>query len=156
MNMNCQKLKIIYHLQYQLQNKLQHYSKMANNLSSARRVSCIVYYKPGLFDHEIERVENIYHQIQHFRNSDHYIKDFIDHIKHNVIKKYPNLSLIQIELFVFDRSNILHRLIVNVGNIIRDILNIKEQFCVKKTVFIIVTYEHQIVFAGGLGFKGII
>jgi len=119
-------------------------------------INCQVYYKPGFFDHDVERLENIHHKIRYFRDSDHYIKGFIDHIKHNVIKKFPNLSSIQIELFVFDKNNIFHRLMVTVGNMLREILKIKGKFDIKKTVFVMVAYENQIVFTGTIGFKGIV
>ena len=123
---------------------------------AANCVSCQFYYKPGLFDLEVERLENLHHEIRRFKDSDHYIKEFIDHIKHNVIKKYPNLSLIEIGLFVFDKNNIFHRLMVTVGNMMREMLKIKGKISTKKTVFVMVAYENQIVFTGTLGFKGIV
>jgi hypothetical protein len=111
-------------------------------------IDCQVYYKPGLFDHDVERLEDIHHKIRPYKDSDHYIKGFIDHIKHNVIKKFPNLSLIEIGISVFDNNNILHRLIVTVANMLHDILKIKGKFNTKNIVFVVVTYENKIVFTG--------
>jgi hypothetical protein len=111
-------------------------------------IDCQVYYLPGLFDHDVERLENIHHKIRPYKDSDHYIKGFIDHIKHNVIKKFPNLSLIEIAISVFDNNNILHRLIVTVANMLQDILKIKGKFDTKNTLFVVVTYENKIVFTG--------
>jgi hypothetical protein len=113
-------------------------------------IDCQVYYKPGLFDHDVERLEDIHHKIRPYKDSDHYIKGFIDHIKHNVIKKFPNLSLIEIGISVFDNNNILHRLMVTVANMLQDILKIKGKFDTKNTVFVVVTYENKIVFTGTL------
>ena len=117
---------------------------------SADCVNCQVYYKPGLFDHDVERLENIHHKIRRYKDSDHYIKGFIDHIKHNVIKKFPNLSLIEIVICVFDKNNIFHRLMVTVVNMMWEILKIKDKFDTKNTVFVMVAYENKIVFTGTL------
>ena len=118
-------------------------------------VSCKVYYKPGIFDHDVERLDNVHHKIRHFKSVDHYIKSFIDNIKHNVIKRFPNLSSIQIHLSVFDERNIIHRLIVTVANMLHHILKIKERLSFKKSVFVIITYEDSIVFTGNISFKGL-
>lgn len=122
---------------------------------AAHSVDCKVYYKPGLFDHEVERLDNVHHKIIHFKNVDHYIKCFIDNIKHNVIKRFPNLSSIQIHLSVLDERNVIHRLIVNVTNMLHHILKIKERLCFKKSIFVIITYEDDIVFTGNISFKGL-
>ena len=146
--MNKQKLKIIYNHSLWIQDKLQNIHNMTD--FAADCIDCQVYYKPGLFDHDVERLENIHHKIRPYKDSDHYIKGFIDHIKHNVIKKIPNLSSIQIGLFVFDKNNIFHRLMVTVVNMMWEILKIKDKFDTKNTVFVFVTYENKIVFTGTL------
>jgi predicted transcriptional regulator len=115
-----------------------------------------VYTKLGIFDHEVERIENIHHKIIHFKNSNHYIRYFIDKLKHNVIKKYPNLSSINIHLNVFDNNNILHRLIVTVSNMIQELMKLNNRLiCLKKTVFVTVSYENNIVFIGFVDFTGL-
>lgn len=146
--MNKQKLKIICNYNLWIQNKLQNILNMTD--FAADCIDCQVYYKPGLFDHDVERLEDIHHKIRPYKDSDHYIKGFIDHIKHNVIKKFPNLSLIEIGISVFDNNNILHRLMVTVANMLQDILKIKGKFDTKNTVFVVVTYENKIVFTGTL------
>jgi len=146
--MNKQKLKIFCNYNLWIQNKLQNILNMTD--FAADCIDCQVYYKPGLFDHDVERLENIHHKIRPYKDSDHYIKGFIDHIKHNVIKKFPNLSLIEIGISVFDNNNILHRLIVTVANMLQDILKIKGKFDTKNTVFVMVAYENKIVFTGTL------
>ena len=123
---------------------------------SANLINCNIHYKYGFFDYEVENIQNIQHQIIHFKNSDHYIKIFIDNIKHNVIKKYPNLSSICVYLNVFDKNNVLHRLIITVSNMIHDILKLKKMFyCTNKTVFVSVSYENKIVFIGSINFTGL-
>lgn len=122
---------------------------------SADCISCQVYYKPGFFDHNVERLDDVHHKIRRFKSVDHYIKSFIDHIKHNVIKQFPNLSLLQIYLNVFDDGNIIHRLIVTVANMLHDILKIKSRLSFKKSVFVIITYEDHIVFTGNISFAGL-
>ena len=121
----------------------------------AHRTSCKVYYKPGLFDHSVERLENIQHEIRHLKTFDQYIHNFIDFIKQNVIKKVPNLHLLQISLNIFDSNNILHRLIVTVTNMLHDILKLKVRVGYEKSVFVIVTYEDKPLFVGGINFNGL-
>jgi hypothetical protein len=146
--MNKQKLKIICNYNLWIQNKLQNILNMTD--FAADCIDCKVYYKSGLFDHDVERLENIHHNIRPYKDSDHYIKGFIDHIKHNVIKNFPNLSLIEIGIFVFDKNNIFHSLMVTVVNMMLEILKIKDKFDTKNIVFVMVAYENQIVFTGTL------
>ena len=120
---------------------------------SATCINCKVYYKPGLFDHSVERLDNIQQKIRHFKNTDNYIRHFINSIKDNVIKRLPNLSLVQIHLNIFDGDNILHRFIITVSNMLQDILKYKNRVCLKKTVFVIITYEGTPAFIGGINFN---
>lgn len=121
---------------------------------SSSCVNCGVYYKPGFFDHDVVRLENIQHQIIYFKSPEHYMKEFIDYIKHNVIKKYPNLSLIKIQLNILDTGNIWHRLYVTVTNMINIIRNCKGP-SMRKLVIVHVTYDENIVFIGGIDFTNI-
>jgi aspartate carbamoyltransferase regulatory subunit len=119
---------------------------------SAKITNCRYYCKPGLVDYEVENLEIIQHKNQHFKSVNDYIKHFIDNIKDNVIKHLPNLSLLQINLGIFDNYNILHRLIVTIKNMIQEILKCKERICIKKTIFVTITYENKLVFTGSINF----
>ena len=120
-----------------------------------RNISCKVYYKEGFFDYEVSKLDNIKEEKLYFKNCDNYIRSFIEHIKNNVIKKLKNLNLVQIYLAIFDENNILHRFIVTISNMIQDLLKYKEKICFKKSVFVYVTYENNIVFTGNISFKGL-
>jgi hypothetical protein len=123
---------------------------------TSNSINCRVYYRPGLFDHDVERLENIHREIIYFKNPEHYIKQFIDYIKHNVIKQYPDLSLIKIQLSILDNGNIWHRLFVTVANMLNVIGKQKiHSFSFNKYVFVNITYEQNIVFMGGLDFTNI-
>ena len=121
----------------------------------ANCVDCEVYYKPGIFDHDVERLEIKHNETRRFKSVDDYIKGFIDDMKHNVIKRLPNLSLVEIHMGIFDKGNIIHRLIVTVANMLQDILKYKNRICFKKSVFVMITYEGKIVFTGNLSFSGL-
>jgi len=121
---------------------------------SSKCVSCDVCYSPGFFDHELVGLENTHRKIVYFKNPEDYMKGFIDYIKHNVIKKYPNLSLIKIQISVLDTGNIWHRLFVTVTNMINIIQNNKRQR-MNKYAFVRVTYDETTVFIGGLDFTNI-
>jgi len=124
---------------------------------SSNIINCNVYYRPGFLDHDVERLENIHHEIIYFKSADHYIKEFIDYIKQNVIKQYPNLSLIKIQVNVLDNGNIWHRLFVTVSNMISVILKHKRHSVNKynKYVFVSVTYDKKTVFIGCIDFNNI-
>ena len=122
---------------------------------SSNCINCRVYYRPGFFDHNVERLEDIHNEIRQFKSVEHYIKEFIDHIKQNVIKQFPDLSRIKIQLSIFDNGNILHRLFITVTHMIREILKYKGQFRVNKFVFVNITYDQKTVFIGGLDFANI-
>ena len=79
-----------------------------------RQVSCRLYYKIGFFDYEVSKLDYIKQELEYYKNTDAYIKGFIDYIKQNVIKKVKNLNLVKIELVIFDKDKILHRLIITV------------------------------------------
>ena len=120
-----------------------------------KNVSCKVYYKQGFLDYEVSKLDNIKEQKLYFKNCDDYIRSFIEHIKDNVIKKLKNLNSLEINLAIFDENNILHRFIIKISNMIQDLLKYKEKICFKKSVFVIVTYENNIVFTGNISFKGL-
>jgi len=116
---------------------------------SSKRVSCDVCYKPGFVDHEVVGFENMHHKIVYFKNPEDYMKGFIDYIKHNVIKKYPNLSLIKIQISVLDNGNIWQRLFVTIIDMINIVHNNKRHR-MNKYAFVHVTYNENTVFIGGL------
>jgi hypothetical protein len=120
-----------------------------------RQVSCRVYYKSIFFDYEVSKLDDIKEELEYYKNTDAYIKGFIDYIKHNVIKKFKNLNSVKIELGIFDKDNILHRLIIKVANMIKDILKYKEKIDFYKSVIVCVKYENEIVFMGNINFTGL-
>jgi hypothetical protein len=122
----------------------------------ARCVDCKVYYNKGFFDYEINKLEIIKDKNKYFKNSDMYILNFIDNIKHNIIKKLPNLKLVLIDLAVFDKNNILHRFIVTISNLIQDLLKFKNKIDIYKSVLVSVLYENKIMFMGGINFTGLV
>jgi hypothetical protein len=56
---------------------------------------------------------------------------------------------------IFDQNNIIHRFIITVSNIIKDLLKIKEDINYKITnkIFIFIMYEKKLVFCGNLDFS---
>jgi len=115
-------------------------------------VSCKVKYKVGWLDYDIEKIDDIIAEKRYFKHSNDYIRSFIEHIKDNVIKKCKNLNQVRIELLVYDKDNILHRMIVSVAKFISDFLKQKHNGSFKKSVFVCVTYESKLVFTGVIDF----
>jgi hypothetical protein len=86
---------------------------------------------------------------------DQYIKHFIDVMKERVIKKLPELSKVKINLGIIDKNNIWHRLVINTVQMLHKILKIERKINYYKSIFVIIEYENNVVFTGGLNFEGI-
>jgi hypothetical protein len=130
-------------------------NELSPNGFYGRHVSCSVYYKSGFLDYEVAKLDNIQQELEYYKNTDAYIKGFIDYIKQNVIKKVKNLNSVKIELAIFDKDVILHRLIITVANMIKDILKCKEKIDFYKSVIVRVQYENETVFMGNINFTGL-
>ena len=107
-------------------------------------------------DAVIINVTDIEREINYCYNSTQYIMSFIEILKHRVIRFLPDLNKVEIMIGVFDKDNLLHRLIVDayyvVCNILRRDLKINNFY---KTIFTIIKYEGEIVFMGHISFDGI-
>jgi len=114
-------------------------------------------YKSLLKDeYEITNITDIVKEINFCYNSTQYIMVFIEMLKDKVIRLLPNLNKVQIIIGIFDKNNILHRLIVESYNIICNIL--QNEFKEKnfyKSIFAIIKYNSNIVFMGEINFDGI-
>ena len=77
-------------------------------------------------------------------------------MKHRVIRLLPNLNEVKIIIGVFDRNNILHRLMIGayhlINNILKREINRKNFY---KTIITIIKYEGEVVFMGDISFDGI-
>jgi hypothetical protein len=131
---------------------------MSNNLSNgfySKIVKCNVYYNEGYIDYEVSKLVNIIEELKYFTNTNNYIRSFIDHIKHNIIRKLPNLNSVQIQLNIFDKDNILHRFIIVISNIIQDLLKYKKKINFSKSIIVSIEYENKLIFIGNIDFTGI-
>ena len=125
----------------------------------AKRVSCNCQYKWGFFKNEIYEdditLDNLEKEIIYCKNDIDYIKKFIEHIKERVIKKCKNLSSVKIMLATFDKNNVIHKIIIVIANMMKNLLKIKEKVNMYKSIFVIIEYEGRIVFTGNLNFTGL-
>ena len=108
-------------------------------------------------DFEIIKVSDIEREIKYCDSSTQYIIRFIDMLKERVIRLLDNLNEVKIMIGVFDKNNILHRLMVGAYNLICNILkrDVKNKNFYK-TIFTIIEYEGRVVFIGNISFDGII
>ena len=107
-------------------------------------------------DYEIINVTDIVKEINYCYDSTQYIIRFIEMLKDRVIRLLPHLNKVKIMIGVFDKDNVLHRLIVGAYYVICNIL--KREVKIKsfyKSIFTIIEYEGNIVFMGELSFDGI-
>ena len=125
----------------------------------AETANCNVRYNQDFFKNEINeydiKLDNLEKEIIYCKNDVDYIKCFIDHIKEKVIKKCKNLSSVKIMLATFDKNNIIHKIIIVVGNMMKNLLKIKEKLNIYKSIFVTIEYEDQTVFTGCLNFTGL-
>jgi len=121
----------------------------------AKNVSCKVYYNEGWIDYDVYKLNHLKEDLIYFRNSDHYIKHFIEYIKDNVIKNLKDLNSVSIQLLTYDSNNLVHRLIVTVTHMISDLLKYKHKICFNKSVFVSIQYEDKLAFIGHINFTGL-
>jgi hypothetical protein len=125
----------------------------------AKIASCNFRYNQSFFKNKINeddiKVENIEKKLIYCKNDVDYIKVFIEHIKENVIKKCKNLNSVKIMLTTFDKNNLIHKIIIVVVNMMRNLLKIKEKVNIYKSIFVVIKYEGQCVFMGNLNFTGL-
>jgi hypothetical protein len=119
------------------------------------QVSSKVYYSMNWFDYNIKKIDEIHVERHYFKNTNHYILSFIDHIKENIIKNCKDLNQVSIELLTFDSDNILHRLIISVSKFINEYLKKKHPISYNQSVFVVVTVESKIKFTGLIDFTGL-
>jgi len=124
-----------------------------------KRASCnfrydMSFFKNEINEHDIE-LDNLEKEIIYCKNDVDYIKGFIDHIKERVIKKCKNLSSVKIILATFDKNNLIHKFIIVIANMMKNLLKIKEKVNIYKSIFVVIEYEDQPVFMGDLNFTGL-
>ena len=126
-----------------------------DNRICAESISANVHYETGFFDYEVDKLVDIKSELRYFKNSDNYIRGFIEHMKTHIIKKLPNLNLVQIYLAILDESNILIRFMVKITTMMQDILKVNQKLTFKQSVFVYITYENKLVFSGIIDFAGV-
>jgi hypothetical protein len=58
-------------------------------------------------------------------------------------------------LATFDKNNLMHKMIIVIINMMKNLLQIKEKVNIYKSIFVVIEYEGQIVFTGSLNFTGL-
>jgi hypothetical protein len=124
-----------------------------------KRASCNFQYNRSFFKNEINEhdinVDNLEKEISYCKNDVDYIKGFIEYIKERVIKKCKNLNSVKIMLATFDKNNLIHKIIIVLANMMKNLLKIKEKVDIYKSIFVVIEYEGQSVFMGDLNFTGL-
>ena len=120
----------------------------------AQKASCDVCYNMSFLQNEINetdiKVDNLKKEIIYCKNDIEYINRFIEHIKDTVIKKCKNLNSVKIMLATFDKNNLIHKIIIVIANMMKNLLKIKEKVNIYKSIFVVIEYECQTVFMGEL------
>lgn len=117
-----------------------------------REIGCKVYAMKGIWDFSVAKIENPLEKKYYFKTSDDYFKHIIAKLKEDILRNVPDLRCVSIQLHAFDHSNIMHRLILTVANIVQGALRIREQIQVCKMACIIVLYNDTPIFIGSACF----
>jgi len=126
---------------------------MNNKSFSKIHIKSQVTYQIEPNDYKIVKVNIIKQETLTFKSTDLYINIIINNIKDNIIKYCKNLKLVKIYIDAFDKSNIIHRFIVNVSNIIKDFLKIKGEINYSKFIFIFIMEGNKLLFCRNLDFS---
>jgi len=124
-----------------------------------QKIHCKLNWKYKSFlkdDFEIISVSDIENEINYCYGSTQYIMRFIEMLKDRVIRFLPDLNEVKIMIGIFDKDNILHRLLVGAYYVICNILRQdvkKTNFY--KTIFTVIEYKGDVVFMGNISFDGI-
>ena len=117
-----------------------------------REIGCKVNAMRGIWDYSVAKIENPLEKKYYFKTSDDYFKHIIAKLKEDILRNVPDLRCVSIQLHAFDHSNIMHRLILTVANIVHDALHIREHIRLWKMACIVVTYDHIPIFIGSACF----
>ena len=104
----------------------------------------------------VDKIKNYQRETDSCYGSDNYIKSYIRDLKEKVIRKLPELNKVIIELAIFDKENIYHQIVVNVCNMVLTLLQINEKLTFRKSVYVCIKYENNIVHVSALSFEGIL
>jgi hypothetical protein len=125
----------------------------------AKRASCNVRYNLSFFKNEINedniKIDNLEKETIYCKNDVDYINRFIEHIKERVIKKCKNLNSVKIMLATFDKNDLIHKIIIVISKMMKNLLKMKDNVNIYKSIFVIIEYEGQTVFMGNLNFTGL-
>jgi hypothetical protein len=103
--------------------------------------------------YKINKISEINKNVLMVKSEIEHIKIFIEHLKDMVLKTRPNLNAFNIKLGVFDKNNKFHTLFILAVNQVLSILNMPLSLLhIYKTIFVIIYYENECVFTGGIGF----
>ena len=100
--------------------------------------------------------KEMWRETRQWRGIKQYVDQFVEDLKHNVIRTLPNLNKVDVIVSVFDSQNIFHRLAILavqwwLGHATRTTLSNYD-----KTIFIVIMYENKNVLVGTLKFDGLI
>lgn len=107
-------------------------------------------------DFEIDDLTEIEREQQYCYGTDQYIRNFIGVIKERVIRHLPCLYKVDIKLGILDKDNMWHRFIIATVEMLNNILKIERKMNYYKSIFVIIRYENNVVFTGGLNFQGLV
>lgn len=102
-------------------------------------------------DKTINKLEKIKHKHRKFSNVKDYVNHLVRHIKDKVIRKFPNLQLVEIYIKLFDGDNIIDKIIISISQIISKLLELGK-IPLEKSISICVSYDGKIQFIGLIDF----
>ena len=127
-------------------------SAYSSNGFYIREIDCKLHFNRGIWEHSVAKIENPIENKYYFKTYDDYFKHIIAKLKEEILRNVPDLGLVSIQLLAFDSSNIMHKLILTVANMLKNIMHIREHIRLCKMACIVVTYDHIPIFIGSACF----
>ena len=121
-----------------------------------RELECNVYSRSDIFgEYSVDKIENPIDKKHYFKTAEEYFKHIIDKIKDDILKKIPDLRLVSIQIYAFDQTNSLHKLIITVADLMQDMLNIREKIALCQLAYVVVIYKNVPIYICGAVLKGL-
>ena len=107
-------------------------------------------------DYQIINISDIEKEIFYCYDSTQYIMRFIEILKERVIRYLPDLNEVKLIISVFNKDNIIHRLLIDAYYLLSNILTKHfKNINFYKSIFTTIKYKDKVVFAGHINIQNI-
>ena len=103
--------------------------------------------------YELHSIDQVEKQMIQLKTEQHYIHLFVNFIKDNILKKYPDMTKITIIIKGFDKENRIHQFALSITTVLNDLY--KYNICLNKSIFVCIMDKSvlpKLMFIGNISF----